>query len=66
MQASTTKPNAESNLHDMFQEQQELNTEPSRSTDLAPDEPYDSFIPYVLDPQHEDNISVNMIKLYQV
>lgn len=66
MQASTSKPTVENNIHDMFEQQQELNNAPSRSVDLAPDESHNSFIPYVLDPQHEDNISIDMIKLYQV
>ncbi|KAI7894281.1 uncharacterized protein EV154DRAFT_499089 [Mucor mucedo] len=65
MQASTTKLNVESNTHDMFIEQPELDNAPTPSTELGPNESYYPYIPYVLDPQHEDNISIDMIKLYQ-
>lgn len=32
----------------------------------APDESNNSFIPYCLDKQQEDNLSIDIIQLYQV
>lgn len=67
MQASNHKPTIETGKLDMVQQElgQELSNTPSRSIELAPYEP-DNFIPYVLEPQQEDNVSIDMIKLYQV
>lgn len=40
---------------------------PSRPNDLAlDDETHNPPIPYILDIQQEDNISIEMIKLFQV
>lgn len=39
---------------------------PSRPNDLALEENYNPPIPYILDIQQEDNISIEMIKLFQV
>lgn len=66
MQASTTQSNVDNNLHDIFTEQPELDHVACPSNNLAPNESYSPFIPYILEPQHEDNISIDMIKLYQV
>jgi hypothetical protein len=62
MQASINSP-------DTFEHDEQNNNAPSRQVDdaaAAPDESYNSFIPYVLDPQKEDNISIDMLSLYQV
>ncbi|KAI9359879.1 hypothetical protein BD770DRAFT_471696 [Pilaira anomala] len=66
MQASNHKPTIEADKPDMVQQElgQELSNTPSQSSELAPKES-DSFTPYVLEPQQEDNVSIDMIKLYQ-
>lgn len=33
---------------------------------LAPDESKSSFVPYFLDKQQEDNLSIDILQLYQV
>lgn len=65
MQASNDKPTIESDRHELAQ-QEEVSNVPSQSVEQVPTESYNTFVPYVLEPQQEDNISIDMIKLYQV
>ncbi|GAA5806449.1 hypothetical protein HPULCUR_011983 [Helicostylum pulchrum] len=64
MQASNDKPTIESDRHELAQ-QEEVSNVPSQSVEQVPTESYNTFVPYVLEPQQEDNISIDMIKLYQ-
>lgn len=64
MQASNDKPTIESDGHELVQRpEEEVSIVPSQSVEQVPTEP---FIPHFLEPQQEDNISIDMIKLYQV
>ncbi|KAG2233613.1 hypothetical protein INT48_001866 [Thamnidium elegans] len=65
MQASNDKPTIESDEHELVQQEEKVSNVPSQSVEQVPTESYNSFTPYVLEPQQEDNISIDMIKLYQ-
>lgn len=62
MQASITSPVVMKEQLDIPQDMD--SNAPSRSIELAA--PEHSLIPYTLDIQQEDNISIDMIHLYQV
>jgi hypothetical protein len=68
MQASTDSLDKMVELDiDSSPRKEQVESSPSRLPAPAPDESKtNSFIPYTLDIQQEDNLSIHMIKLYEV